>query len=233
MDASKKETIGSTRQGDIRIRGFCTPQEIRTYRFDSQFGTYAHYKSLYTRKKSLEESADRKDANVVLALENKKDIIGFGVLAYPDPGERWSSLGPEKMMEIKALEVCRRWRGTTVAKGILKMLLSHSEIEEKIDRVAVMKNGSLKAVGRLEELCEGMNIPLRLYLTIHGKDEFLEGLLMKEGAVDIGYKNGYLLASIPRENKLELISAIMEEKDRFSDLSIREPSLEEVFVGLH
>ena len=132
MDASQKETIWSTRQGDISIRGFCTPQEIRTYRFDSQFGTYAHYKSLYTRRESLEESAGGKDANVVLALENKKDIIGFGVLAYPDPGERWSSLGPEKMMEIKALEVCRRWRGGEVAKGILKMLLSHPEIEEKI-----------------------------------------------------------------------------------------------------
>jgi Cu-processing system ATP-binding protein len=78
-----------------------------------------------------------------------------------------------------------------------------------------------------------MNIPLRLYITVKGKDEFLEGLLMKEGAVDLGYKNGYLLASIQRENKLELISAIMEEKDRFSDLSIREPSLEEVFFGIH
>jgi len=132
MDASQKETIWSTRQGDIRIHGFCTPQEIRTYRFDSQFGTYAHYKSLYTRRESLEESADLKDANVVLALENKKDIIGFGVLAYPDPGERWSSLGPDKMMEIKALEVCRRRRGAKVAKGILKMLLSHPEIENKI-----------------------------------------------------------------------------------------------------
>ena len=120
-------------------------------------------------------------------------------------------------------------------KKLTVVLSSHilAEIEDKIDRVAVIKNGTLKAVGRLEELCEGMNIPLRIYLTIHGKDELLEGLLMREGAVDIGYKNGYLLASIPRENKLELISAIMEEKDRFSDLSIREPSLEEVFFGIH
>jgi acetoin utilization protein AcuA len=132
MDASQKETLWSTRHGNIRIRGFCTPQEIRTCRFDSQFGTYAHYKSLYTRRESLEESAGRKDANVVLALDNKKDIIGFGVLAYPDPGDRWSNLGSGKMMEIKALEVCRRWRGGNVAKGVLKKLLSHPEIAAKI-----------------------------------------------------------------------------------------------------
>ena len=35
-------------------------------------------------------------------------------------------------MEIKALEVCRRWRGVNVAKGILRLLLSHPGIEEKI-----------------------------------------------------------------------------------------------------
>lgn len=166
MDASQKETIGSTRQGDIRIRGFCTPQEIRTYRFDSQFGTYAHYKSLYTRRESLEESADRKDANVVLALENKKDIIGFGVLAYPDPGERWSSLGPEKMMEIKALEVCRRRRGTKVAKGILKMLLSHTEIEEKIIYL-VGYSWTWDLDGTGQSALSYRNMLIRLYESFH------------------------------------------------------------------
>jgi len=121
-----------TPRGDLLIRAFCTPQEIRTYRFDDQFGSYASYKSLYTRRGSLEENAAQKDANVVLALEDKKDIIGFGVLTYPEKGERWTALGPEAMMEIKALEVCRRWRRARVAKGILKLLLSHPGIEEKI-----------------------------------------------------------------------------------------------------
>jgi Cu-processing system ATP-binding protein len=120
-------------------------------------------------------------------------------------------------------------------KKLTVILSSHilAEIEDKTDRVAVIKNGNLKAIGRLEELCSGMNIPLRLYITISKKDQFLEGLLRKEGAVDLGYKNGYLLASISRGKKLELITAIMEEKDRFSDFSIREPSLEEVFFGVH
>jgi len=30
-----------------------------------------------------------------------------------------------------------------------------------------------------------------------------------------------------------MISAVMERKDRFADLSLREPSLEEVFFGVH
>lgn len=132
VHAAPMEMNRPTPRGSLRIRGFCTPQEIRTYRFDEQFGSYARYKSLYTRRESLEGNAAQKDANVTLALADGQDIIGFGVLTYPDPGERWLELGPEAMMEIKALEVCRRWRGAKVAKAILQMLLSHPALEDKI-----------------------------------------------------------------------------------------------------
>lgn len=132
MPTAPKEKIWPTPRGALRIRAFCRPSEIRAYGFDSQFGTYASYKSLYTHRESLEKNASQKDANVVVALDGGTDIIGFGVLTYPEPGERWARLGPEAMMEIKALEVCRRWRGVKAAKGILTMLLSHSKVEDKI-----------------------------------------------------------------------------------------------------
>ncbi|MBW1995311.1 MAG: hypothetical protein JRI77_12830, partial [Deltaproteobacteria bacterium] len=131
-ETSKNEIKWPTHKGDILIRALCTAEDIRTYTFDTQFGIYAQYKSLYTKRESLERKAAEPGANVVLATINPGHIIGFGVLAYPDEDERWAKLGPGIMMEVQALEVCRSWRSAGVAKGILKMLLSHPKIEDKI-----------------------------------------------------------------------------------------------------
>jgi len=121
-----------TPHGSVAIRSRCTTQEIRTFIFDSQFGTHAHYKSLYTRRESLEKNAALPDADVTLALTDHNHIIGFGVLAYPEPGERWNMLGPQMMMEVKAIEVSRSWRSVGVAGNILKTMMSQSMIEDQI-----------------------------------------------------------------------------------------------------
>jgi len=118
--------------GDVRIRSFCSPAEIRKCTFDREFTFHAHYKSLYTSREILEKAAEQPGANIVLALAEQKHIIGYAVLAYPDPGERWADLGPEIMMEVTAIEVCRSWRSFRIAPGLLKMVVDHPQVEEKI-----------------------------------------------------------------------------------------------------
>lgn len=131
-DSLQKEIIWNTLKGDVRVRSFCDPAEIKTYTFDDQFGTHAHYKSLFTRRESLEINAAMPDANVVLAVSRINHIIGFGVLAYPDPDERWAELGPGIMMEVKALEVARDMRSAKLGHGLIEMMLDHPLIEDKI-----------------------------------------------------------------------------------------------------
>mgnify|MGYP000103160409 CR=1 FL=1 len=117
--------------GELRIRSFCTPEQIRQLNFDRQFGTHAHYRSLYTRRESLEKIAATPDASVVLAIADGKHIVGFGVLAYPDPEERWAQLGP-LLMEVNAIEVSRPWRVRRIGKAIVRMMMVHPLIDEKI-----------------------------------------------------------------------------------------------------
>jgi len=133
MNEKKQQQIRlSTPKGEVAIRSFCTPTEIRQCSFEGQFGTHAQFKSLYTKKESLEKDAAKPDANVVLALTEDSRIVGFGVLAYPDEGERWSQLGSGRMIEVRVIEVSRSFRSVHIASEILKMMMTHPEIEEKI-----------------------------------------------------------------------------------------------------
>ena len=129
---AQHEIFVSTSLGELRIRSFCTPDEIRQLSFDRQFGTHAHYRSLYTKRESLERKAEQPDTSVVLAIADSKRIVGFGVLAYPDPEERWARLAPNLMMEINAIEVSREWRSKKVARGIVQMMNVHPKIDDKV-----------------------------------------------------------------------------------------------------
>ena len=100
-----QEILLTTPTGRVRIRSFCTPQEIRQCAFDRQFAFHPHYKSLYTSRELLEKSADQPEANIVLALTEQNNIIGYGVLAHPESGERWAELGPGIRMNIKAYDI--------------------------------------------------------------------------------------------------------------------------------
>ncbi len=91
---------------------------------------HAQYKSLYTKKESLENNTAQVNANVTLALEGE-NIIGFGVLNHPDEGDRWQEMEPGLMMEVKAIEICRRYRSCGIAGRILELLM-HPSIVEKL-----------------------------------------------------------------------------------------------------
>lgn len=121
----------TTDRGPVQIRNFCTSEEIRRFRFNPQFGTHAHYRSLYTHRESLEKYAENPGVNVTLALSGAAAIVGFAVLGYPDPEERWARMD-SLLMEVKAVEVAREWRRMRLAAEILEMLLRHPQREEKI-----------------------------------------------------------------------------------------------------
>lgn len=132
QDPRQAEIQLNAPMGAVTIRSFCSSEEIRQTMFNPQFSSHAQYRSLYTKRQSLEDNADQPDTNVTLAVADGNLIVGFGVLAYPEAGERWAELEPQVMMEVKAIETCRVWRSQGLAKGILSMLLHHPFVEDKI-----------------------------------------------------------------------------------------------------
>jgi acetoin utilization protein AcuA len=121
-----------TPMGKLSVYTFASPDDIRRLSFDGQFGEHPDFRSLYTRSASLIRRAGEKDTNVVLAVTDKENIIGFGVLARPEPDQRWARLDPGVILEVKAIEVARDWRKMGVGSVLVKGMLSHPEVEEKI-----------------------------------------------------------------------------------------------------
>ncbi len=164
----------------------------------------------------------RQRLNLAQALSNDPDLL---VLDEPSSG-----LDPVGTKEFYTIIDDVRAR-----KKLTVVLSSHilAEIEDRIDRVAVMKNGLLKAVGSLEELYTSLNLPLKVTLSVNGAGEEMATLLKNAGAMDVVIHGGRLVAGVPRADKLRILSTLMERQDGFHDLSIREPNLEEVFFGVH
>lgn len=165
----------------------------------------------------------RQRLNLAQALVNDPDIL---ILDEPTSG--LDPVGTKDFYE--ALKTVREKKRLTV------LLSSHvlAEIEERVDRVAILKNGVLKAIGSLTELYTGLDLPFRLsILPAPSMNDSIEEILKGEGIKDMVKRDGYIYVSLPRNEKMRVLSALMEKRDSFIDLTVIEPSLEEVFFGLH
>lgn len=164
----------------------------------------------------------RQRLNFAQALSNDPDLL---ILDEPTSG--LDPVGTKEFYNILG--------SVRVRKKLTIILSSHilAEIEEKIDRVAVIKAGALRAIGTLEDLYSGFNLPIKISVSVKDDGSLLKDLLMREGADDVVFRDGHIIASVRIENKLRILSLVMERKDSFIDLSVREPSLEEVFFGIH
>ena len=59
QDPRQKEIQLTAPMGAVAIRSFCSSEEIRQTTFNPQFSSHAQYRSLYTRRQSLEDNADQ------------------------------------------------------------------------------------------------------------------------------------------------------------------------------
>ncbi|MEO5356817.1 MAG: ABC transporter ATP-binding protein [Nitrospirae bacterium YQR-1] len=164
----------------------------------------------------------RQRINLAQALLNNPALL---VLDEPTSG--LDPVGVRQLYGI--LDELKRTRDVTI------VLSSHilAEIEEKVQRVGIMKEGNIKATGTLEELYRGFNLPLRLVIILSGGNQSFVEQLRAEGLENVVVRDATLTADLPRDKKMGILSYVLEHKDSFADFSVREPSLEEVFFGIH
>lgn len=120
------------------------------------------------------------------------------------------------------------------AEGVTVIITSHilAELQERVDRLAIMSAGKIQALGSVHALREQTQMPLVFELRLEAADvpavaQALEQLTATPPEV---LPSGLRLAC-PRAQKMAVLAALAPFGARVLDLKMLEPSLEDVFFG--
>ncbi|WIT13103.1 ABC transporter ATP-binding protein [Paucibacter sediminis] len=121
------------------------------------------------------------------------------------------------------------------AQGVTLVITSHilAELQERVDRLAIMANGRVQAQGSVSELREQLQLPLQVSLAAAPAEHpaLREGL-RPLGSLQFREAEGRLSFSCPRPAKMALLGALAPLAARLQDVQIHEPTLEDMFFGL-
>ncbi len=157
-----------------------------------------------------------------------QSLLGKPQLLFLD--EPTNGLDPEAIRAFYATLRGLRDSGVTV------VLTSHilSEIQERVDRLAIMAAGKIQALGTVQSLRERVDLPLRVEVrTEAALGGALTAILGSFGITPrpVEAATDRLIFDCPRQLKMKLFGAVAGLGEGVADVSIFEPSLEDVFFG--
>nr|MDP2189869.1 ABC transporter ATP-binding protein [Rhodoferax sp.] len=120
--------------------------------------------------------------------------------------------------------------------GVTIIITSHvlAELQERVDRLAIMAAGKIQALGSVQDLRDQMQLPLSLALRLAPGGAALAQQALSSlslTGVICGVTDEGLRVSCPRAAKMAVLGALTGLGARLLDLNIHEPSLEDVFFG--
>ncbi|MEZ0245315.1 MAG: AAA family ATPase, partial [Methylophilaceae bacterium] len=117
--------------------------------------------------------------------------------------------------------------------GVTVVITSHilSEIQERVQRLAVMKSGKLHALGTVQELREAVDLPLVIRLRLQCTSDTLKTALNGIALETLDTEGDTIVIRCQRIHKMELLRRINTLGESVDDIVVREPSLEDVFLG--
>jgi Cu-processing system ATP-binding protein len=118
--------------------------------------------------------------------------------------------------------------------GVTVLITSHilAELQERVDRLAIMAAGRIQALGTVQGLREQSQAPLRFELRLGQADALqAQAALADLVGVSCSAAPAGLSVCCPREAKRAVLGVIGGLGARLLDLHILEPSLEDVFFG--
>lgn len=153
-------------------------------------------------------------------------LLGKPALLFLD--EPTNGLDPEGIREF--YQILREMK----AQGVTVVLTSHilSEIQERVDRLAIMKLGKVQALGTLQSLREQNDLPLQVDVRLEADAvATLREALARLSIEHLNVQGDCVSLQCRRHDKMVVLEALTSLDGRVLDLHVREPSLEDVFLG--
>jgi Cu-processing system ATP-binding protein len=118
-------------------------------------------------------------------------------------------------------------------EGVTVVITSHilSEIQDRVQRLAVMKSGKLHALGTVQELREAVDLPLTIQIRQHCAHSELQQTLQGISLEELTIESGRASIRCHRIQKMEVLHRLSALGNSIEDIVVREPSLEDVFLG--
>jgi Cu-processing system ATP-binding protein len=119
--------------------------------------------------------------------------------------------------------------------GVTIVLSSHglAEIQERVDRLAIMASGRVRAIGTVSALRGEAGLPLSFRIAVsNGAMAGLREAIGRLPVTDLQATDGVLRFRAPRRDKMNVLAALTARPGDVLDIDVREPSLEDVFFGV-
>jgi Cu-processing system ATP-binding protein len=118
--------------------------------------------------------------------------------------------------------------------GVTMIITSHilAELQERVDRLAILSAGRIQALGSVQELREHMALPLRLEVLANASGAGAVAAALASLPVQGLRQHDHCWhANFPRGAKMPVLSALAALNGAVRDVVVHEPSLEDVFFG--
>lgn len=119
--------------------------------------------------------------------------------------------------------------------GVTIIITSHilAELQERVDRLAIMAAGQVQALGSVHALRQAMDLPLHIQVHFSSAEDLqvVFKVLQATTSVELDATQGLLQVHCPRAQKMEVLRTLAVFNNNISDIQMTEASLEDVFFG--
>jgi Cu-processing system ATP-binding protein len=201
----------------------------------------------YARLKGVDEAScgglldlvglsDAADARIATYSKGMRQRLGLAQALLGKPRLLFldePTTGLDPALRLRFYELIRDLR----AEGVTALISSHAltEIESRADRLVVMKQGRLVACGTLNELRAGVDLPVRMRLSVSpGRaGAVVSEIGNRDGAIAFEKVNdNYVELNCLSADKMRVVRQVSNLVEAIEDLEIMPPRLEDIYARL-